>query len=312
MRIPIPEVEKILGKNATAFDSFRYLQAFLEVLTRNFPEKYEFNVIDKIDDVEAGFICGIKSNYIALYNCAISYDYSSASIICRAIVDRIAILKLIFANTNKLERSYRYYLYVLDGMKERVKLLADEIKYDGTIDRDVFDSIERQVDSARENTEAVISHCQDILNNHPFASKNPAFHHAVLKRTIWKYSEFGKFNRKKAPNELKWQDLYKLIDERKSICSMYSNYLSQFVHGLSISILPDSNNFENLESLMCIATCLQYEVIKEVCSRYKPNFSDLTLQDISYLCSYFSDENIQAIYDKLSQHINQNADHETR
>lgn len=42
------------------------------------------------------------------------------------------------------------------------------------------------------------------------------------------------------------------------------------------------------------------------------DYDDLTLQDISYLCSYFSDENIQAIYDKLSQHINQNADHETR
>lgn len=71
MRIPIPEVEIILGKNATAFDSFRYLQAFLEVINRNFQKQYNFNVIDKIDDVEAGFICGIRSNFIALYNCAI-------------------------------------------------------------------------------------------------------------------------------------------------------------------------------------------------------------------------------------------------
>lgn len=302
----------MFGKKATAFDTFVYLQAFLEVLTRNFQKQYRFDVIDKIDDVEAGFIYGIRSNFIALYNCAISYDYSSASIICRAIVDRIAILKLIFANTTELERSYRYYLYILDGMNERVKLLANEIKYDGNIDKDVFDSIERQVNSARKNTDDVISHCQYFLNSHPFAVRNRSFHQAVLKRAMWKYSEFGKLNSKGEPCEYKWNQLYQLLDNRKSITSMYSNYLSQFVHGLSISILPDSNNSENLESLMCIATCLQNEVIKEVRSRYKQDYSDLTLQDISHLCSYFSDEYRQELINKLSQHITKNTDHETR
>lgn len=261
--------ELLFGKGATSYDAFNFIQSMINLATRNFPQHYNFYTLDDIDGVEAGFIYKIVISLNTFYSiCKCARDYSSATTLCRSIVDKIAILKCVFAKSDQTERSYRYYLYVLDGMRDRLKLLDEELKYDGRISKAEFDNLANQVDAAKENTFETVRYCENTLNSHQYASVAPAFHKKVIKGACWRYKEFGKTQKNGNPDVCSWKELYYDIDNRPAIVSMFSSYLSQFVHSLSISILPVGSTFDDFESLMSIGVCLQGIIIKELKERF--------------------------------------------
>ena len=220
MRIVIPENEELFGRGASSFDAFFYIQSWLKVLTRDFPCRFHFGVINDIESMEASFIYGIIKNFSSVYMLATqNNDYAAVATLIRAIVDRIVILKLIYANNDILEREYRYYLYILDGMKKRSDLLMDKIEYNGNISEAEYSALSKQIQKAKLNTEQVISFCTQQLNQHVYAKMNPKFHQAVLKNTNWQYKEVGKLGNKDKVAKYKWEDLYLFIDDRKTLVS---------------------------------------------------------------------------------------------
>lgn len=303
MQITIPSNIELFGNGATCFDAFRYMQTWLLALTKNFPSKYKRGVIDEIDSVEANYIYDIVCNLSSMYLISTQIrDYGGAASICRSIVDRVAILKFIFANQDEEERTYRYYLYVLDGMKEWNKLLEPETAYDGKIPRYEYTALCLQMQGARDDSTMVINHCIDKLNNHTYARQNPEFHSLVVKGAVWQYQEFGKRGRKGAVARYKWEDLYKLIDERETVISLYSDYLSQYIHGLSMSTMSGKNDFDNFDSLMSVGVCLQGEVLNEIKVRFnKENalLKELTEEEKDIIIGQISDAHLKNMINRF-------------
>lgn len=294
MRIRIPENEELFGAEASSFEAFHYMQLWLKVLTRDFPRRFRFGVVDDIQSMEASFIYSIIKNFSSLYILATqNNDYAAIATLIRAIADRIVILKLIYANEDTMEREYRYYLYILDGMKKRSDLLIDKIEYDGKISEAEYSALVKQMQEAKCNTEQVISFCTQRLNQHEYAKTNPQFHQVVLKNTNWQYKEFGKFGKNGNAAKYKWEDLYSLIDKREAITSMYSTYFSQFVHGLSIGILPGNDQFENFDALMSVGICLQGIVLDELKKRFNQEsalLNNVTFDDFTSIASQLSED----------------------
>lgn len=308
MQITIPSNIELFGSGATCFDAFRYMQTWLLALTKTFPSKYKKGVIDDINSVEANYIYDIIDNLSSMFLIAIQIrDYGGAASICRSIVDRVTVLKFIFANQDEEERTYRYYLYVLDGMMERNKLLEPETSYNGTIPRSEYNAFCQQMQGARNDTSTIIKHCIEKLANHNFAKQNPDFHSLVVKNAVWQYQEFGKRGRKGAVARYKWEDLYKFIDMRDAVVSMYSSYLSQHVHGLSMSIMSGNNDFDNFDSLMSVGVCLQGEVFNEIKARFNEDdtlVKELNDEDKNLIIGQISDSHIQSMIETFKAKYN--------
>jgi hypothetical protein len=294
MRIRIPENEELFGAGASFFEAFHYIQLWLKVVTRDFPHRFRFEAVDDIQSMEASFIYSIIKNFSSVYILATqNNDYAAIATLIRAIADRIVILKLIYANEDTKEREYRYYLYILDGMKKRLDLLIDKIEYDGKISKAEYSALVKQMQEAKCNTEQIISFCTQRLNQHEYAKINPQFHQSVLKNTNWQYREVGRLGKNGKVAKYKWEDLYLLIDDRKTIISMYSTYFSQFVHGLSLGVLPENDKFENIDALMSVGVCLQGIVMNELKERFNQDsslLSNVTAADLALITSQLSED----------------------
>lgn len=307
MGIAIPSNEIMFGKGASCFDAFRYLQTWLWVMTKDFPNKYRACVVDDIDSMEANFIYEIVNNLSSLFLLCASQnkDYSAAAVLCRAIADRVVILKLIYANNDSKERTYRYYLYLLDGMKKREKMLKDKIEYNGKISQQEYDELIKQIDDAKENTKDVVRHCIEVLNQHEYAHLDPKFHAVVVRDSNWQYQKFGRFGKNNKTAKYKWEELYTLLDNRETVISMFSTYLSQFVHGLSMVCIPGQNEFENFDCLMGVGVCLQGMVISVLKSHLCANgdfLNNISDSDLEQITSQLSNEHLAEILTGIGEH----------
>ena len=81
-------------------------------------------------------------------------DYVVANAIVRTLADTMASLYLIYQEDGEA-MALRHYLYVLDGINNRLKYLPENMFYDNSISKDEFDVLMQQVvDSKIHYTEA--------------------------------------------------------------------------------------------------------------------------------------------------------------
>ncbi len=305
MRITIPENEELFGKGASCLDSFRFMQLWLTIATKDFTSKYPPGQAYDIDCMEANFICEIIKNLNSLYLvCVQNYDFQAGAVLCRSIADKVAVLKLIYAHLNESERTYRYYLYLFDRMRERDTMLKDPMEYNGRISQTEYNALLSQISQAKQNTHESIEFCTTNLDTHPYAEQYPIFHESVLKDAVWQYKELGILGKKGKPSKYKWEDLYALIDNRPSVVAMYSRFLSQFAHGLSIGSLPAQDCNDNFDSLLCVAVCLQGVILEELKSRFHINetiINNITQEEMAAILSFYSDTHINNLYSRMTE-----------
>lgn len=166
--------------------------------------------------------------------------------------DNLCVMYRIFANKNEDETTFRYLLYFLDGNRMRKEALSFDYQYDGYCTKEEYDSIHNQVISARANAESMIETCLRLLDNHPYKTLNPTLFQQIVDKSNWKYESFDATLTK--PKTQNWKDLYSLIDIRPNIQSFYS-YTSQYVHGLSNSLLLGEST-DDFYSIKCIGISL--------------------------------------------------------
>lgn len=167
-------------------------------------------------------------------------------------VDNLSVMYRIFANKNEDETTFRYLLYFLDGNRKRKQALSFDYQYDGYCTKEEYDSIHNQVISARANAESIIDICLKMLDNHPYKTLNPILFQKIVDKSNWKYESFDATLTK--PQKQTWEDLYSLIDIRTNIQTFYS-YTSQYVHGLSNSLLLGEST-DDFYSIKCIGISL--------------------------------------------------------
>lgn len=166
-------------------------------------------------------------------------DTNSAFTLFRVQADYLATLLLIFEDKSEIETKFRYLLYLLDGVSQRVDSLEVIPPYNGEISQEDYNALVTQMTNAKQNAQAILDFCYEAIDKLPYKTINPTLFDKIVKNKQWRYKEF---QAKKTSYEFyQWKDLYPLIDTRPDVASFIS-LCSHYVHGNVNSLLSDIDN----------------------------------------------------------------------
>lgn len=204
-------------------------------------------------------------------------DYNTLCSLIRILADNVAIIRLVYGGNDDEERILRHLLYVLDGVSVRKSLLENHtLSYNGLIPIETYNALVRQVTSAKENAEGCIKYCIEAIKARPVYTTYQSQIDILLDNHNWKFKTIEK-PQPKNPYQYTWKEMYGLL-EIKSIDEMIP-YLSQYVHGLSISniIFEEKEDFDApLSFSICLIGWL-FDFIRRV---YEPHIGEYTWDDV--------------------------------
>ena len=249
-RITIPEME---ATGHTPESAFSQIMLLAESATKSLSVDHRKN--DLTDAI--GTLLYMGQNFLkqakSLQTLAEQeQDAMSCYGLIRMQADNLCVMYRIYANKDEVETKFRYLLYFLDGNRKRKEALSFDYQCDGHCTKEEYDSIHKQVGSAIANAESVINTCLKLLDNHPYKTLNPTLFQKIVDAGNWKYETFDATLTK--PKRQTWEDLYAQIDIRQNIQSFYS-YTSQYVHGLSNSLLLGETS-DDFYAIKCIGISL--------------------------------------------------------
>ena len=249
-KVSIPELEATGHTPETAFSQIKLLaESATESLSVGHRKNDLTDAVGTLLDMGRLFLKQAKSLQSLAEQ---EQDAVSCYGLIRMQADNLCVMYRIYANKDETETTFRYLLYFLDGNRRRKEVLSFDYQYDGYCTKEEYDSIHNQVISARANAESIIETCLKLLDNHPYKTLNPTLFQKIVDTGNWKYESFDATLNK--PQKQNWKDLYALIDNRPNIQSFYS-YTSQYVHGLSNSLLLGDST-DDFYSIKCIGISL--------------------------------------------------------
>lgn len=273
MKVIIPGL-KALGENITTADTLGMLVCLLEYKVSVLKVGKIENCADDIDEIGLQIVSKILRSLRTLIKiCSSGQDYVSACALLRMIADNISVYKLIYAIDDPLDKEYRHYLYVLDGISMRESLMQNDIEDEGHISQDDLETLRRQYKEIRHSDSSVKQFCIDILNRHSYAVLYPDFHKQSLSYRNWKFKDkicVKNINH----NKYSWQELYSGLNLKNDVVEFLSSFLSQFVHGLIISNISIQETNDDFEPILSIAIALLGTIQKDLESRC-PNSDEL-------------------------------------
>ncbi len=248
MRIPIPEIDDQFDCKE---DALKYLIGICSFIVGKTKTIYPGSSVAVIPAYALAFIERVLVQSLTLADIARERkDYVTVCVLVRVLADNIATLNLIYNCEDEEEKSLRHLLYVLDGVQTRWTLLNERrMKYDCNITKDAFDALCQQVQGAKDNAKACIDYCITTIQGLPFYRMNKMQIDVLIERKNWKYKTLGKPN-----NSYSWKEMYGMLNIKEGV-DMFSSFLSQYVHGLSISnlVLEDRDDFD---APLSFAICL--------------------------------------------------------
>lgn len=292
MKIPIPEVEQ------NGYTEESLLKSIIQLSNLITKKARVNNPSQAIDDIDGYFLLLVERILIqaqtTLEVIEKHQDYNTICALVRLMADNICIVKLIYDEPDINERELRHYLYLMDGLKLRKSELEKPHKpYDGRIPKDAFDQLMKQMKDALENTNTAISVCMIHIRNNPLYAKYPQLIEKLVQQRNWQYDTLNA-GRDKTPKP-KWNELYKKVGLEEP--EMYS-YLSQYVHGLSISNLPTTSE-DDYNAPCSFAVCLMGSLFQILRSRYDTVMRDITHEELLSLLSSCPEKHLKEILGKL-------------
>ena len=134
-------------------------------------------------------------------------DFCSAMAILRVMADTLSSLYLIYKEEG--EKLYlRHYLYVMDGVNNRLKYLPNSVDYDNKISNSEYDALCKQIESSKNNCNGTINHCVSEIQSLSFYHGQMYVIDKLIKSQNWKFKTFGSANRN---NSYLWLVKPKLI-----------------------------------------------------------------------------------------------------
>lgn len=178
-----------------------------------------------------------------------TFDEASARCLLRGILDSVTTYSFIYQRTDADDILFRHYLYALDGWKEYKKsviTISEENEY------------KYKADSA---CDFVISQIEEKLRSHPYYCKNRTAVETLILKANWRYESL------KNTRVLKYRELYTAVGFNTSSIHYLQGYLSQFVHGLSLSNRPQADN-EQMKRVVYESILIADKYIKAICQTF--------------------------------------------
>lgn len=283
MELKIPE----LKKPSQLYDF--YLNS-LESITKKLRKGHEQNNIQD----GPGIFLNLSDKFLEIgRSCQLIIQKGIDSISCYSLLrmqaDYLSTLYLIFTAPTKDEIRFRYFLYFLDGFTSR----KDTLDYDFDNDQrcltqEEFSSLKKQVELAIKNSEDGILDCMNALENHPYKTLNSGLFDKIVKNRQWRYKTFSPDITKY--EYYKWEEMYStFLDKRKSVSSFIS-YLSNYIHGASVAIIVNKEDF-NEDPILCCGINLL--------SNYRELLESLYGKDI--IDDLFEEESCKFLLENISR-----------
>lgn len=271
MRIPIPEMDE---RFECVEDAIEHILRICSVIVEKAKMVYPSASVAEIPGYALEFCRKVLVQVTTLVGVARERkDYNTTCSLIRMLADNVAILNLVYCCREDEERILRHLLYVLDGVTDRYALLeSKKPKFDGKIQRDVFDALVAQVEGARENAKGCIEYCKNTIRKKPDYPQYQQAIETLIQNRNWKYRNINT-----PKNSYSWKEMYSML-EIKSGNEMFP-YLSQYVHGLSISNIA-LNDEDDFEAPLSFAFCLIFKVFEFLRMVYEPRIGEYTWRDI--------------------------------
>lgn len=291
------------GSYYNSFVALYSLMAYqTELLSRLFP----LSEVDNMKGYQSKILRKCAHSFHTLYSVIVDeHDYYAAGTIIRMLTDNLASYNLIYHEKDVTLKHLRHYLFILDGLAQRKKLLGNhEMKYDGNISKVEYDALENQVRAAKENALGAMEFCKKAIRHLPIWESQKDAVEVLIDKQNWQFIDVAK-----SKGHYKWEQLYGMLSDKKAFTDM-TVYLSQFVHGLSLSNLTMDNTPAEFEPLVGFGISLIGYALKFIgndfgLSRYDlyKDFTSSPYFNIYYAAS--SEEEKKKFYERIANGIKQ-------
>lgn len=219
--------------NQSYIDSFRAVYSLVGYEAEQLYKLYNSTAINDIKSYQSKILHKVVRATFTLFKIITSLrDYNSASTILRMMADNMTSYHIIYHEKDEETRLLRHFLFVIDGLKTRLKFLSEhDLHYDGKISRKDYDELCSNVTNAISDSEEGIFFCIKQIKNLSLYTKYQNNIDTYIIKKNWQFISIDN-----PVGRYKWEDMYKLFDSNKSMAELFV-FLSQFVHGLSISNL---------------------------------------------------------------------------
>lgn len=194
----------------------------------------------------------------------IDKDFYVANVVIRSTTDNVALLFLIYYKDEGEIRVLRHYLFLLDGIRSRLANIIIPIKNDGITEEEYQKLIKQQEDfkSTLNGCKKYIIECitsLKIYNTNKLGidmlMKSPKGEELYN----WKFKTLNitpsQIN--KGKNTYNWKSMY---SEIKLPEEFFSSFLSDYVHGLSMSNITIAPDKQNMGALVYITKVLMERI----------------------------------------------------
>lgn len=217
-------------------------------------KSYPLNIIDKLTTMLTTLWKVIN----------IDKDFYVANVVIRSIADNVALLFLIYNKDEGEIRILRHYLFLLDGIRSRLANLIIPIKNDDITEEEYQKLVKQQEDfkSMLNGCKKYIIECITSLNIY---NTNKLGIDMLMKNKKgeeqynWKFKTLNitpaQINTEK--NTYNWKSMY---SEIKLPEKFFSSFLSDYVHGLSMSNITIASDKQNMGTLVYITKVLMERI----------------------------------------------------
>lgn len=172
------------------------------------------------------------------------HDHVSANCILRMLADSLAVFRLVYLESDENIRLLRHALYVIDGCEKNLEVLPEELDMnEGALPEIELEYYKQGIRGNRDHRNRLIAEAKVILDHSPLKEKDLAAFNRIVEKRNWKFKSFDV-----STKSYSWAELYKMID-RIGKRNPFS-FLSQYVHGLSMSNLVITNKAVDRNGLL--------------------------------------------------------------
>jgi len=202
-------------------------------------------------------------------------DYNTLCSLVRILADNVSTINLIYASEDVNEKILRHLLYVMDGVVTRYENLRDHPRpYDGKIPKETYDAICAQARVIKDNDMGCVNFCTNAIKARPDYSAKQQCYDKLIRYRNWKYKSLDK---PKPQDSYSWNEMYNLLDINNN--GYIFSFLSQYVHGLSISNLA-LNDEDDFETPLTFTLVLLGWIFNFLRKEYEPYIGKYTWEDI--------------------------------
>ena len=271
MRIPIPGVDERFENTE---DVLEYILRFCNLIVEKAKQVCPNPAINDIPAYALEFIHKVLIQASTMVKISRDReDYNTVCALVRILADNIASINLIYGSEYTEEKTLRHFLYIIDGVSLRYKLLnGHPMQYDGTIPQESFDALKTQVEGAKENADNCICFCTDAIKMLPVYVMRGSEVDTLIRTKNWKFKTVDK------PKEnYTWKEMYGMLNIKEGQ-DMFS-FFSQYVHGLSVSNIATGDK-DDFQAPLSFAVCLVGWLLNFLRKEYEPHIGEYVWEDI--------------------------------